>query len=46
VLRASDKYDEVAVNDLGESNPASPAVVDGKLLIKGSQHLFCIGKKP
>jgi outer membrane protein assembly factor BamB len=46
IVRAGDKYDEVSVNELGENGSASPAVVDGKLIIKGNQHLFCVGKKP
>jgi len=39
-----DKYDEVSMNDLNEPCGASPAVAEGKLIIKGKQHLFCIGR--
>ena len=34
----------VATNDLGDNNPASPAVADGKLIIRGNSKLWCIGK--
>lgn len=29
-----------------ESGNASPAVAQGRLFIRGAQHLYCIGKKP
>jgi outer membrane protein assembly factor BamB len=46
VFKASPKgYEEVAANDLGEPVTASPAVSDGKLFLRGRQHLFCFGKK-
>jgi outer membrane protein assembly factor BamB len=38
-------YQEVARNNLGEPVTASVAASDGKLFIRGSEHLFCIGKK-
>jgi outer membrane protein assembly factor BamB len=40
-----DGFDEVARNDLGESVTASPAAADGKLYIRGAEHLFCIGTR-
>jgi outer membrane protein assembly factor BamB len=36
-------YDEVARNDLGELVAATPAAADGKLYIRGTDHLYCIG---
>lgn len=39
------KFELLAENDLKETVYASPAVADGKLFIRGSKHLFCIGKK-
>lgn len=45
VFDASPKFNLVAENDLKETVQASPAVADGKLYIRGTTHLFCIGKK-
>ncbi len=45
VLKAGPKLDILATNDLGEEGEASPAVADGRIFLKGRQHLFCIGKK-
>jgi outer membrane protein assembly factor BamB len=45
VLQAGPKPDVLAVNDLGDGSPASPAVADGRLYLKGRQYLYCIGKK-
>ena len=38
-------YDKVFEGDLGEAVFASPAAIDGKLFIRGTEHLFCFGKK-
>jgi outer membrane protein assembly factor BamB len=35
----------VAQNDLGESVLSSPAIAQGKLLLRGEKHLFAIGEK-
>jgi hypothetical protein len=45
VIAAGPKYDLLAANELGEPSAASPAVSDGKLILKGNKHLFCIGGK-
>jgi outer membrane protein assembly factor BamB len=45
VFAAEPKFDLLATNDLKEAVSASPAVADGKLYIRGANHLFCIGKK-
>jgi outer membrane protein assembly factor BamB len=45
VFAAGPKFDLLAKNDLKEAVSASPAVADGKLYIRGANHLFCIGKK-
>jgi outer membrane protein assembly factor BamB len=44
VLKAGDKFDVVAKNDLGEPVRASPAVSRGQIFIRGHDHLYCIGK--
>jgi outer membrane protein assembly factor BamB len=43
VLRAEPPFEPVSLNDLGESSAASMAVSRGRLFLKGSQHLFCVG---
>ena len=46
VIQAGAEFRVLAVNDLGDSNHASPAVADGKLFLVGLKNLHCIGKKP
>lgn len=38
-------FEKVAGSDVGEAVLASPAAADGRLYIRGAQHLFCIGTK-
>lgn len=38
-----EKFDEVSVNPLGEASNATPAVSDGQIFFRTSDHLFCIG---
>ncbi len=45
VVKASDKFELVAQNSLGEYTMASPAIADGVLYIRGQKHLFAIGAK-
>jgi len=45
VLKAGPTLVILGRGDLGDPGPASPAVADGKLFLKGRQSLFCIGKK-
>ncbi len=45
VVRAGPKPEILATNDLGDACPASPAVADGRIYLKGRQYLYCIGKK-
>jgi outer membrane protein assembly factor BamB len=45
VIKAGPKPEIVGINELGDYNPApSPAVADGKLIVRGSSKLWCIGK--
>lgn len=44
VVKAGDTFEVVAEMDMGEPLMASPAIVDGTLLIRGRDHLFAIGK--
>ncbi len=38
-------FELIAKNSLGECIRATPAVADGRLYIRGQNHLFCIGKR-
>ena len=44
VVKAKEKYQLVARNELGEHCNASPAISQGNLFIRSDQHLWCIGK--
>ncbi|MFT5467975.1 MAG: outer membrane protein assembly factor BamB [Verrucomicrobiales bacterium] len=45
VVKPGKELDIVAQNELGEKMSASPVVYDGKLYLRGHEHLFCIGSK-
>lgn len=43
--KPEDKGKELGQLSLGEGVDASPAFSDGRMLIRGATHLFCVGKK-
>ncbi len=45
VLKASEEFELLAKNPLGEGVFASPAFSDGDIFIRGTKHLWCIGAK-
>jgi outer membrane protein assembly factor BamB len=45
VVRASDRFEPVTKNDLGSPILASPAAIDGTLIIRTSDELLCVGRK-
>ena len=45
VVKVGPEFESFAVTDLGDGGAASPAVAHGRLYIKGSKHLFCIGHR-
>ena len=45
VLKAGAAAEILAVNDLADPGPASPAVADGALFLKGRRFLFCVRTK-
>jgi outer membrane protein assembly factor BamB len=45
ILRAADKFEIVATNDLMSPILASPAVCDSQLFLRTKSDLFCIGEK-
>lgn len=42
VFRPGAKYEQVAVNPMGETVMATPAISDGTLFIRGARHLFAV----
>jgi outer membrane protein assembly factor BamB len=44
VLPVGPKFEPLATNDLGDGGAASPAVANGRLYLRGSEYLHCIGK--
>lgn len=44
VLRASERHEVLAENDLGESLRATPALVDGVIYVRTAGHLYAFGK--
>ncbi|WP_254508052.1 PQQ-binding-like beta-propeller repeat protein [Anatilimnocola floriformis] len=45
VVQAAPKYELLATNDLGDAAAPSGAVSDGKLVLKGKKHLWCVSQK-
>ena len=45
VLKAGDKFEVVAENDLKDYCLSSPAISDGQIFIRTTGHLYCIGKR-
>jgi outer membrane protein assembly factor BamB len=45
VIKAGEKFEILATNDLGDDSPASPAVADGKMFLKGRKMLYCVGAR-
>ena len=45
VLKAGPTFEILGQGDLGDGNPASPAISDGKLFLKGAKYLWCVGEK-
>jgi outer membrane protein assembly factor BamB len=46
VIRPAEQLEIVAVNSLGESVSASPAISQGRFLLRGESHLYCIVEPP
>ncbi len=45
VIKAGPKFEVLARNELGDASRASAAVAAGRIYLKGSRYLFCVGKK-
>jgi outer membrane protein assembly factor BamB len=44
VVKAGPKFELLATNPMGEVLMATPAIVDGTILVRGRHHLFAIGE--
>lgn len=44
VVKASEDFEMLSKNKLGEAIHASPAFAGGKIYLRGEKHLYCIGK--
>ena len=45
VLKAGDKLEVLATNEIDEENRASAAVSEGRIFLRGDKNLYCIQKK-
>jgi len=43
VIKAADKYELLAINPLGETSHAAPAVAGGRMYLRTFSHLFSVG---
>jgi len=48
VIAAKPEFEQLAHNELGDPSifDASPAIVDGQLLLRSNRYLYCIGTRP
>jgi len=44
-IKASPQFEEAKLSSLGQDTFCTPAIADGKLVIRGSSDLFCYGSK-
>jgi outer membrane protein assembly factor BamB len=45
VLKAGDRFEVLAENDLADYTLSSPAISDGRIYLRTTQHLYAIGKR-
>ena len=45
VIKPGPAFEAISKNDIGETMFASPAISNGRIYIRGTKHLFCIGEK-
>jgi outer membrane protein assembly factor BamB len=45
VLAAAPKFEQIAVNKLGEQVLSSIAISDGEVFVRSYQHLWCIAER-
>ena len=45
VVKAGDRFEMLATNEIGEPMMATPAISGGRLIIRGARHLFVVGSE-
>ncbi len=45
VMKAGPQLEVISTNDLGDGSHASPAAADGRLYLRGTKFLWCVGAK-
>jgi hypothetical protein len=45
VIKAGPEFEVLGSSDLGDAGRGAPAIAAGRIYLKGSRYLFCIGKK-
>ena len=45
VIKASDEFEVVAQNDLGDGGFASPVICGGRIYLRTNHHLYAIGEQ-
>ncbi len=45
VIRAGEKFELLATNDLGDPSHPSPAVANGRLYLVGEKKIHCVGAR-
>lgn len=44
VFKAGKTYEAISSNPLGESGMTTPAFMDGRIYLRGNEHLYCVGE--
>lgn len=44
IFNAEKEYEQIAESPIGEKGMTTPAFNDGRIYVRGNEHLFCIGK--
>lgn len=45
ILKAGDRFEQLALNDLGETTLATPAIIGGRIYFRTAENLICVGEK-
>lgn len=45
VFKLGDKYEQLALNPLGEPSTCTPAIPEGRIYLRSEKNLYCIGAK-
>lgn len=45
VIKPGATFEAIAINSIGEKMNASPAISNGRIYLRGEQHIYCLGSK-